>query len=326
MKKTAILTKKGLLYQLNQDIFGTFVISKPLTSRLNRILLSRFENFLRRRVLRSIRRHSAVLQHPTRGRKDRRLYSRLPLIPSRHLNPLNSIFFKLFFNYSVTKKIFNPQQNKLIVFWINSCLYRLRKRVPTILYHFNNRNYYASDKKPPKFKILRNRARNKVELLKAQHFYNFPNLRATAKYLKKFDYTLRSNSRFGISSSIMHLLFRTNIFMNSRVCYFLVKSGGISVNNFQIHNPYKLLKVHDHFSVNKNLVHYLFALLFFRVTRGLLANIPNFIDFDYKLMNFKLWRLPTKLENYFCYNFPFQRPRVVISKVLNTTKNKYRKN
>jgi hypothetical protein len=160
--------------------------------------------------------------------------------------------------------------------------------VPTILYHFNNRNYYASDKKPPKFRALRQRVRAKLELLKMQHFYNFPNLRATANYLKKFDYTLRSNSRFGISSSIMHLLFRTNIFLNTRVCYFLIKSGGILVNDVPIHNPYKLLKIHDHFSADKKLIFYLFSLLSFRVARGLLVNIPNFIDFDYKLMNFKL--------------------------------------
>jgi hypothetical protein len=70
MKKNAILSKRGLLYQLHQDIFGTFVISKPLTSRLNRILLSRFENFLRRKVLRSIRRHAVILKHPTNTRKD----------------------------------------------------------------------------------------------------------------------------------------------------------------------------------------------------------------------------------------------------------------
>jgi len=163
-------------------------------------------------------------------------------------------------------------------------------------------------------------------LLKNQHFYNFPNLRLTSAYLKKFDYKSRSALTFGISSTIMHLLFRTNIFLNSRCCYFLIKNGGILVNNIRIHNPYKLLQVNDHFSVDLKLIPYLFFLLYFRAQRIFLSNIPNFIDFDYRLMTFKIWRLPTKLEAYFSYQYPFQRSPIVIPAVLNIPKNKYKKN
>ena len=120
----------------------------------------------------------------------------------------------------------------------------------------------------------------------------------------------------GIEGCFLNLLFRTNLFLTTKQAYTFLKLGAFLINNKPVTNPYKILSIFDSFSIHKSFRKIIWAIFLDKIRQNLiLVNIPNYLDYNYRLLNFFIWRLPTDQESRFVYSFPFFRPFVNETKI-----------
>lgn len=229
---------------------------------------------------------------------------------------LKKLFFFNLFNYTNYYKNKFVFASKLESIWMKTHLVRLKFVVPKLwgkVYHQGSLKY--TYKRPYK-KISTMNYHNKVELLKQLNFFCFSTLGQTRKFLKRIEFLKRPDPIFlGLEGCFLNILFRTNLFITTKQIYTFIKLGAFQINNQIIYNPYKILSIFDSFSVNKKFFYTIWSIFLDKIRNDLiLVNIPNYLDYDYKLLNFFIWRLPTELESRFVYSFPFFRPLINYTK------------
>lgn len=230
---------------------------------------------------------------------------------------LKKLFFLNLFNYSTycnNKLSITP---KLESIWIKTHLIRLKFVLPKLLGKLYYKYSLKRIIKRPFKRLSTMDYHNKVELLKHLNFFCFSTLSQIRRFLKRTEFMRRPNNIYlGIEGCFLNLLFRTNLFLTTKQAYTLIKLGAFSINNKVIINPYKILSIFDFFSVNKPFIKLIWSTFLNRIRKNLiLVNIPNYLDYNYKLLNFFIWRLPTEQEARFVYSFPFFRPFVDSTKI-----------
>lgn len=219
---------------------------------------------------------------------------------------LKRIFFsslKMYFSFFRKRKIFP----RLELLWLKSHLFRLKFYTPKVFgalrsdYLINRRNKRKRLEKPTR------RLFSKLELLKDQNYFCFKTLSQLRKYLKRVEHSRRPDITFlGLEGSFLNLVFRANLVRTTREARAFIKLGAFTVNKLIVKNPYKILSVFDVFQVHASFVKVVWKSFFLRVRqRVFFVNIPNYIDFNYRLLRFFIWRLPTQLERRFVHYFPF---------------------
>lgn len=230
---------------------------------------------------------------------------------------LKKLFFLNFFNYST---LFNNKFStipKLESIWLKTHLIRLKFILPKILGKLYYKYSLKRIMKRPFKRLSTIDYHNKVELLKHLNFFCFSTLSQVRRFLKRTEFMKRPDYIFlGIEGCFSNLLFRTNLFFTTKQAYTFLKLGAFKINNKVITNPYKILSVFDTFSVDVSYIKIIWSIFLDRIQQNLiLVNIPNYLDYNYRLLNFFIWRLPTELESRFVYSFPFFRPFVNNTKI-----------
>lgn len=232
-------------------------------------------------------------------------------------NIIKKSFFLNLFNYSSyykNKLHFTP---KLESVWLKSHLARLKFKLPRSLGKLYNKYSLKWVFRRPYKRLPSLNYFNKIELLKHLNFFCFSTLSQTRKFLKKVEFKRRPDPIFlGLEGCFLNLLFRTNLFLNTKQIYNFIKIGAIQINDKINFNPYKILSIFDTFSINKKFIKIIWRIFFKKIKRRLiLVNIPNYMDYDYQLLKFFIWRLPTEKERRFSYSYPFFRPFVNFTKI-----------
>lgn len=229
---------------------------------------------------------------------------------------LRKIFFYNLFKYSTFYNNRFSFVSKFESIWIKSHLVRLKFILPKDLgkmYHQNSLKWLI---RRPYKKLSTINFHNKVELLKQLNFFCFSTLSQTRKFLRRVEFLKKPNIIYlGLEGCFINLLFRTNLFLTTKQIYTFIKLGAFKINEVTVLNPYKVLSIFDSFSVNKKFFFIIWSFFLDKVRKNLiLVNIPNYLDYDYKLLNFFIWRLPTETECRFTYSFPFFRPFINLNK------------
>lgn len=229
---------------------------------------------------------------------------------------LRKIFFFNLFKYSSFYNNRFTFVSKFESTWVKSHLVRLKFILPKSLgriYHQNSLKWVI---RRPFKKLSTINYHNKIELLKQLNFFCFSTLSQTRRFLRRVEFLKKPDLIYlGLEGCFLNLLFRTNLFLTTKQVYTYIKLGAFKINDLTSYNPYKVLSVYDNFSINKKFLSVIWSIFLDKIRQNLiLVNIPNYLDYDYKLLTFFIWRLPTELESRFTYSFPFFRPFVNLMK------------
>lgn len=220
-------------------------------------------------------------------------------------------FFKIYLRkyymfYRKTRRRYLPRVTikntlfKSLIRWRNSWSRKIAR--------INTRRYRM---KPEEFRRIYLRAKRSrhLELVRQQHYYGFRSLKLFLTFFKKFEMGY-SSSRFGIGLEglIVHLLYRCNLVSTVRGAYLLVRLKAIQVNKTVVHTPHKCLRVGDTFGVLPRYTNAVFKAFKKMLKRRLLRiNTPNYLEYNYRLMFFLVWRRPTRSERLFLHHAPYRR-------------------
>ena len=282
-----------------------FLKSKKLQfSRLLKKNLISFEFNLRHKFLRNLR--------PFRMRLPRFRY---PWFVRKKKNPRPNarIFFRtLLSRYFIFKHDILPTQNSFLAAWKISKLRKIKLNLGRRLYRHNNLQYFSVGERLPFVKKKPRSYLEKVNLLALRQFYcfkrNAPFKNFWFKIMKRQGGTCY---QAGVSSTLLHMFFRTNLFPTTKFCFALIKMGGVLINSKVVTNPYAPLRTYDVLQVSDSFRLLVFGYFLKRVqNKQLLVNIPNFFDYDYRLLYFCVWRPLTVQESSFWFQYPFHRPQV----------------
>lgn len=281
------------------------MLKKKFSYKLTRRILHRFSFLLKTEVVTALRDG-----HP----QDYKFYNKIKFMGGRG-KPVPSEFMKLFYNYHTLHNCFNPHQHRLLGFWVGSKLARIKSKIPSKFYFLNERFYFSVGKKLPfvrrrKFIPFQNHL---VKYYMVHYCFSKPTkLKTLYSRLEKRSGALYHRKSFGINSILINQLFRTNIFINTRFCYLFIKMGAVEVNGHVCKNPHKPLKLYDTFTISPPFLKMASNLMKIRLKKKikLMFNIPNYLSYDYKVLSFFLWRLPTAWENYLFHSFPFVNTRL----------------
>ena len=312
---------KRFIFKFSIDIWGNYLAKKKFNSKFSKKILLNFENFLRFNMIRKIRPADMYLLKYVTKKK-------LKKSPSLQYPKKYNMFFKHLFKYYFLHTKINKLNNILLSSWTKSMLKKFKYKTPSILYDLNYQNFFSIGKKLPYIKRNNYINAKKLDFYKYKFYYCFSSNTRFKNILKKIEYSFHKNNlQFGISSLFLDVLFKTNLFPTTRFSYTLIKIGGVFLNDFKELNPYKQLFVFDHFRINPFFFKIIIKLFLRRLKKkfNLVYNIPNYIDFDYKIMSFYIWRLPTDKEKRLIPNLPFLRSKSIDSRVLDLKSQIYKR-
>lgn len=112
----------------------------------------------------------------------------------------------------------------------------------------------------------------------------------------------------GLEGLLSNLLFRVNLVSTIRGAHLLVRLRAVQLNGRVVKNPHKCLKVGDKFGILPRYVKCVYKTFRKTLRRRLLKiNAPNYLEYDYRLMFFFVWRRPTVHEQLFLHQAPYKR-------------------
>jgi len=144
------------------------------------------------------------------------------------------------------------------------------------------------------------------------------------KFIKNLTFLAIKLNTFALiklECTLATLLFRTNLFTNMYTILNFIKLGGCLVNNKIITYPFRILSIGDTISINNKYFKKILNSFFIKanitfitshkherkfINRPIiLLNVPKYIYFNYKILHFKLIRLPFKNEFISPIHYPF---------------------
>jgi ribosomal protein S4 len=129
-----------------------------------------------------------------------------------------------------------------------------------------------------------------------------------------------------LETAVCVLIFRLNLFSTMYTVLNFIRLGGCFINNKVVMYPYLFLNKGDILSINIKFFKKVFNIFFFRLflsksnlkknkkfrrkrylisATKIFVNCPDYIEANYKILSFCLWRLPKRSEIVTPYDFPF---------------------
>lgn len=312
---------KSILKSYNTDLWGVHATKRKFGKTLQKILVN-FENNLRRTWIYELK--PEFMRFPFFIFRNSRFKT-----PPKNLiiksNPTNFFFF-LFKNY-FAYKVRTTKKSKLITNWVINHINRIKRNLPRRLYFLNKAQYFSVGQRLPRIQAPNYIRFKRVQFYKLKTFYCFKKVSTLRRFLQNIEYRQSQwNYKWGLSSTLVHMFFRTNLFPTMKFCYALINIGGAQINGKIVTSPFKSVNLYDTISITPAYIKYFFKYFLKRVkNRLLLTNIPNFFDYDYQTMRFCVWRELTTSEQYFWYEYPFQRPTEIDGQQLDLGPRTYRK-
>jgi len=149
-----------------------------------------------------------------------------------------------------------------------------------------------------------------IETIRQQHYYGFNKVKTFLAFFKKFEIGFNSfKIGLGLEGLLSHLLFRCNLVPTVRAAHLLLRLRAIYINDRKpIFVFHKCLKVGDSFGVFPRYIRSVHRLLKISLKRRLVKlNIPNYLEYNYRLMFFFIWRKPTLRERAFLHHSPYKK-------------------
>lgn len=305
------ISPKRLFFKHALDTWGHFLMKRKFKYRATHRLLALFEINLRTTVVKLLK----PLKFRFKWRHRRRFFGRRKRRKVRVVvrNPklLRNLFFTNLFKYYSAYHKFSARQNALLSHWSKAHLARLRSKIPSFLYHLNRKRRAAGIDKLRIRRVSYN-VEKKLDLLRCQQYFCLPTINQTKCFLRRHELNyfkmVKDSAFLGMEGNILSIIFRTNLFPTTRFGYALVKLGVVSVNGVSIVSPRKLLQVFDTIQFHPAFIKTLFYYFKRRLKRKLLlVNAPRYLSCNYKLMSFKIWRVPTEGERKYLNTYPFRR-------------------
>lgn len=305
---------KNLLYKKKYDIWTKFLLKKKLNYRLTKFLLHKFSFELRYYLLKAQRKMNYTYKIRKKRRRTplRFLRRRLHLkgvrpIWKRSLFEKKNNFFKNLNRYFKIKRLVR-QDSSILLYWQMSALLYKKKRLGRKIFQKNKTFYYSLGRRLPRFK--KTRLKKHLGVVSQAYplhfcFKDLNKLITYRNYISKLNF--KDPNFFGLESVLLNQIFRVNLFPTTRYCYLFIKLGHVYLNGRVCRNPHQLVKVGDTFKINNKLLKRLTAFLWLHLKKKRVAiNAPNYIDCNYKVFSFHIWRRPTRQEAMVTETFPFR--------------------
>lgn len=307
---------KRVLKSTNSDVWGYTAAKKKFNKDLQKILII-FENRLRRDIINEFKKD--FMQYPR--------FKNAQQQKPQKLTQTDSLFTTLFQNY-YSYRIKTKFNSTLLNAWNLSRILRLKRSMSRRLFFLNKDQYFDIGKRLPRVRGYNYIQQKRIELLKLQEFYCFKHLSTVRRFLRSIEFNKSTwNYRYGFASMLAHMLFRLNLFPTMKFCYTFIKLGAVQINNKPVTNPFRSVNLFDTISIKPTYIKFVFYYFIARLKRReIMVNIPSFFDYDYKLMRFFIWRPLTSTEQYFSFEYPFQRTSLYDPTIFFINTINYRKN
>lgn len=287
-------SNKKLLYKFKVDLWGTFILQKKFNIKLTKKILFDFESNVRHNLTSKLKKQflnqknnyhkildnlintklnleekdfffdKSNLENFDLLKKNKDLLNRV-LYFQQTVNEsepgiqqtvfLKNVFFSSLLNYFTYFKNQTSIISNLESIWFRAHIKRLKFDMPKIIgrakvKHRYNKIFGKYFTKPLTLDFI-----HKLELLKQQHFFCFSNISKIRRYIKRVEFLRRPDTIFlGLEGNLLNILFRTNLFINTKQVYNFVKLGAVCVNDDVIKKPYRILSVFDFFSIHPKFV------------------------------------------------------------------------
>lgn len=176
--------------------------------------------------------------------------------------------------------------------WINTRRYRIKPDEYRRIY----------------LKVTRTRT---TETVRQQYYYGFDSPRHFLAFFKRVETGYSSfKFRLGLEGLVSNLLYRCNLATSVRAAHLLIRMNAIYVNNYStIYTRHKCLNVGDSFGVFPRYIRLVYKVFKMYLKRRLVKlNVPNYLEYNYKIMRFYIWRAPTRAEKVFLHHPPYIKP------------------
>lgn len=310
-KKLRVKKARFLFNRYFIDTWARIIRKKKLHNKTTKRFLSFFARYiLVNRTSRGLRRWR---RRWARHRRKRNSAYLAKILFTKHRRKrirglLRRKFRQLLYNYCSHKGVRNNLTTPLFRMWIRKFDFT------RIRWLRRGRRRFYKPRPPKKYVYLRRKKdyllTPLMDIVLQQYHYGFSTL-------KSFKYFLERNmsklggpklTSFGIEGMLANQLCRSGLVTNIRHGYILVKSGAVVVNKQQVRNPRKVLIVGDTFSLcfpfNKLLLKNLRRRLRMRLQT---FNVARYLEYNLRLMVFRIYRLPTNLELSTIPYFPYYK-------------------
>lgn len=154
-----------------------------------------------------------------------------------------------------------------------------------------------------------------VNLVFQQYHYGFSTLASFKAYVRKIN--AGACTGFGLESLFSAQLFNSvGGLPNIRAAYNLIRAGGVLLNNCVCTNPRKFLNVYDGFRIIFPFNVIVLDFFLKRLNREMvILPPPPYIEFNLRVLSFKIWRTPQKLELSRLSYYPFRRKDIIWNEV-----------
>lgn len=146
--------------------------------------------------------------------------------------------------------------------------------------------------------------------MRQQHYYGFNKLKTFLRVFRRFEAAHGSfKFMFGLEGLLSHLLFRCNIAPTVRAAHLLIRCQAVYINNHgRVFTVHRCLNVGDKFGIIPRYIRTIYKLFRKSLKRRLIKiNVPNYMEYNYRLMFFFIWRAPTIAERTFLHHAPYKR-------------------
>lgn len=297
---------RKLLPKYKIDLWGNFMTKKKYKLRLYKNFLYRFESIIRGNYLRSVQ---IFAKYYSKSPRNKLPYEKFRYSKKKKINFLKNIFFKnlqIYYDF-YNINILNPKNN-LFTIWSKSSILKTHSYLYRKLKFYNIRLFISRDIRRAKIVLPDRKLSRTLDFYRMQYYFGFNTTKRFRRYVRLYEtsYSAYKQEHFGLEGLLPHILFRVGLFPTIRYCYLLIKLGGLELNSKLMNNPYKVMQLYDSIKIVPPFIKLLFKFFKFRLKSGLVwIPPPNYIDYDFKLMNFFIWRRPTKIERKVAPDFPF---------------------
>ena len=140
------------------------------------------------------------------------------------------------------------------------------------------------------------------------YFYGFFTKKKFINFYKINRLRVKNSLFLILEFTLINFLFRLGFFLTSMEVNLVIDKGFVTVNNKVITNTHFLLKLNDNISFTKPFRQSLFTKIKKSLkSKIMILNIPPYIEVDYRILTYSLWRLPQPSELPSFYQFPFHR-------------------
>lgn len=164
--------------------------------------------------------------------------------------------------------------------------------------------------KPEQFRriYIKVKYTRRLETIRQQYYYGFDKAKNFLAFFRRVEIGYGSfKFKLGLEGLLSHLIFRCNLVPTVRSAHLLIRLRAIYVNNQQpVFTRHKCLKVGDSFGVVPRYIRTIYR--YFRIflkRRLLKINVPNYLEYNYKIMYFFIWRRPTRTERVYLHHLPY---------------------